>query len=300
MRLNDQEDPEYCNGRRVGTWGCAVLFGLAYFALAKAGHWLSEPAQGGSLTTIWLPSGLYVAALYLAHRRAGWFVLTAPLILSWPHELWPAIRRCRPARALEYAVLLGGLFLLTAATLTAQSGRLLAVPYLALPFLVWAALRFGPLGTSAAFVVLSLSSFWYATKGPGAAISRPDDLLQVELFLCMVVISFLILAGVTAERRSVSENPHGDQAHRQLAVILWEKWMIIPASSPPCATSSNRWPARAGRRWQTTSAPIAQPSPVPSEPALILSGCRVIMAAGSWESWDWPSDRANTTRRSND
>jgi len=95
----------------------------------------------------------------------------------------------------------GGLSIFTAVTLKTHPGRLLAVPYPVLPFLVWAALRFGPLETSLAFVVMSVSSFWYATQGPGAVVTRLDDLLQVELFLSVIDISFLILAGVTAERR---------------------------------------------------------------------------------------------------
>ena len=292
-------------GRRISTWGWAVLFGLAYLALAEIGHWLSEPAYGAGFTTAWPPSGLYVAALFLARRRSGWFILSAfvayllhacgmhhrdvptsvaffladtgeagigawglyaicgrrvrlnrlrdvlalvgvaavlapaigaslgtpagligsrasyariwcawwvvdalgvllvaPVILSWPQLLWPALRRCRPARVLEFAVLLAGLSVFTAITLKTHPGRLLAVPYPVLPFLVWAALRFGPLETSVAFVVMSVSSFWYATQGPGAAVSRLDDLLQVELFLFLIDISFLILAGVTAERRT--------------------------------------------------------------------------------------------------
>ncbi len=293
------------DGRRIPTWGWTILFGLAYFALAELGRWLSEPAYGAGFATAWPPSGLYVAALFLARRRAGWFVLSAfvaylldvcvihhrdlptslaffladtgeagigawglfaicgrrvrlnrlrdvlalvgvaavlapamaaslgtpaaligsrasyariwcawwvvdalgvllvaPVILSWPQLLWPALRRCRPARVLEFAVLLVGLSVLTAVTLGAHPGRLLAVPYPVLPFLVWAALRFGPLETSVAFVVMSVSSFWYATQGPGVAASNLDDLLQVELFLSVIDISFLILAGVTAERRT--------------------------------------------------------------------------------------------------
>jgi PAS domain S-box-containing protein len=293
--------------RRIPTWGWAVLFGLAYFALAEIGRWLSEPAYAGGFATAWPPSGLYVAALYLARRRAGWFVLSAfiaylcdvclihqrdlatslaffladsgeagigawglyavcgpqiqmtrlrdvlalvgiagvlapamgaslgtpaafvgssatydrmwctwwvvdalgvllvaPVILSWPQFRWPALRESRAARRIEFALLLTGLAFLTAVTLQAQPGRLLSVPYPVLPFLVWAALRFGPLETSLAFVVMSVSSFWYATQGPGAAVTRLDDLLQVELFLSVVDISFLILAGVTAERRTIA------------------------------------------------------------------------------------------------
>ncbi len=293
--------------RRLPTWGWAILFGLAYLGLAEVGLWLSEPAYAGGFATAWPPAGLYVAALYLARRRAGWFVLSAfvaylfdvcvihqrdlatslaffladtgeagfgawglyaacgphirmtrlrdvlavvgiaavlapalgaslgtpaafvgssapygrvwcvwwvvdalgvllvaPVILSWPQYIWPALRRSSLSRRIEFAVLLIGLALLTAVTLQVQPGRLLSVPYPVLPFLVWAALRFGPLETSLAFVVMSVSSFWYATQGPGATVKRLDDLLQVELFLSVVDISFLILAGVTAERRAIA------------------------------------------------------------------------------------------------
>src|SRR5262245_10167409 len=83
--------------RRAPTAALAVLFGIAYFALAEAGHWLAEPINGGALATVWPPSGLYVAALYLARRRAGWFVLSACLaylshdVLIHDRSLWTSL-----------------------------------------------------------------------------------------------------------------------------------------------------------------------------------------------------------------
>jgi signal transduction histidine kinase len=87
----------------------------------------------------------------------------------------------------------------------ARTGVPPALLYLPLPFLLWAALRFGPSGASAAFALVSLLVIWGAAHGHGPFItSAPaDNALSVQLFLSVVGITLMALAAIVQERRAV-------------------------------------------------------------------------------------------------
>jgi PAS domain S-box-containing protein len=80
--------------------------------------------------------------------------------------------------------------------------------YLPLPFLLWAALRFGTTGASAAFMVVSLLVVWGAAHGQGPfVISSPEqNALSVQLFLSFVAITILAVASIVQERRTAEQN----------------------------------------------------------------------------------------------
>lgn len=108
-----------------------------------------------------------------------------------------------PRRLAEAAGLLVGL------TLTCESafGSWLAypaMPSLLLPFLLWAALRFGPHLGPVAVLVMALVAAEAVTHG-GGPFARPDlapaeRVLVVQVFLSVCVLTFLTLAAVVAER----------------------------------------------------------------------------------------------------
>jgi two-component system, LuxR family, sensor kinase FixL len=75
--------------------------------------------------------------------------------------------------------------------------------YLPLPFLLWAALRFGPALTSAAYAVVAFLVIWGAAhgRGPFEIPGRAPDPLAIQLFLMSVVVPLLMVAAVIEERR---------------------------------------------------------------------------------------------------
>ena len=75
--------------------------------------------------------------------------------------------------------------------------------YAPLPFLLWAAVRFGPRGTSTSILFVALLSIWDAVhgRGPFAGSSTEQNALSIQLFLIVVSVPLLTLAAVMAERR---------------------------------------------------------------------------------------------------
>ena len=79
--------------------------------------------------------------------------------------------------------------------------------YWALPFLLWSAVRFGPWGTSATLLAVASLSIWGAIegRGPFAARSPTENLLELQMFLLAVSIPLLMLAALINEQRRTAD-----------------------------------------------------------------------------------------------
>jgi PAS domain S-box-containing protein len=132
-----------------------------------------------------------------------------PLAVTW---LGPARRACirkvKHTRLEAVAVTIG---LLGSTALVFDSFDLLpAVPilvYLPLPFLVWAALRFGAAGTTVAIGVVAFLVIWGAGHGTGplGTGSPENDARAVQLFLLFVVPTLLFLVASIEERNRAEQ-----------------------------------------------------------------------------------------------
>lgn len=74
--------------------------------------------------------------------------------------------------------------------------------YLTIPLVVWAAVRFGPRGATACLVLVSGLAVWGTANGVGPFV-RPtlnESLLLLQIFMSVVVLTALALAGALAER----------------------------------------------------------------------------------------------------
>ncbi|HKA42872.1 MAG TPA: MASE1 domain-containing protein [Burkholderiales bacterium] len=129
-----------------------------------------------------------------------------PVILTWVSIDAKALRTAGPVRIGESAVLLFGLLAVGVVVFDAHPvGVVPALLYLPLPFLLWAALRFGPAGSSAAFMIFAFLVIWGAGHGRGPFVTgNPvDNALSVQLFLAFVGTTLLVLvAGVQEARNS--------------------------------------------------------------------------------------------------
>ncbi len=141
-------------------------------------------------------------------------VLVAPLLLTWKQE--PSWHR----RRLEGVELLGTLVLLALTAhitfgLLTPNGILLSLPYTCLPFVLWAALRLGPRGASAAAVVLGTIAIIHTAHGQGPFGVLPGNVhervLSVQLFLAVASLATLVLATLVSDRLRV------ERAQRVLA-----------------------------------------------------------------------------------
>lgn len=100
--------------------------------------------------------------------------------------------------------------------------------YAPIPFLIWAAVRLGPIGTSTALTLIAAASITGAAMGKGvfALNSSPQGLLSLQLFLAVVSIPLLLLAVMVKERtRAAAEVQDSEKRFRLVAntapVMIW-------------------------------------------------------------------------------
>ena len=128
-----------------------------------------------------------------------------PAIVTWADRDLRSLRSISPRRSIEAIALAGGLLLVCTlvfappALAARESPALLYAP---LPFLLWAAVRFGPGGASASLLVFALLSVWGAIHGRGPFVgpSTGDNVLSLQLFLIVTYTPLLALAAAIRER----------------------------------------------------------------------------------------------------
>jgi signal transduction histidine kinase len=128
-------------------------------------------------------------------------LVVTPLVLAWgtrdANEPNPV--RQRPA---EFVALLVGAVGVSWVVFHEARRGLLTQEYLVLPLAVWAALRFGPRGVTAAGVVLATSAAWttaWASWLGGTTALAPDS-TPVQAYLALAVATSLVLATEVAAR----------------------------------------------------------------------------------------------------
>src|SRR5882724_11584133 len=134
-------------------------------------------------------------------------LVVAPLVLTWierPAEHWPSRR---------WAEALLMMSLLSAASTGAFWEALpskfvnLALGRLIVPFLLWAAIRLGPRGVATAVTLFSGLAIWGTRLGLGPIVDQSpnDSLLLLQVSIAANGITFLVLAGVVAERKDAEQ-----------------------------------------------------------------------------------------------
>jgi PAS domain S-box-containing protein len=90
--------------------------------------------------------------------------------------------------------------------------------HLSLPFLLWAAFKFGPRGAATAIFVLSNIAIWGTTQGlgPFAEHTQNGSLLLLQLFLASAAITTLVLAAIVTERKRTEEDLRAKEKQLQL------------------------------------------------------------------------------------
>jgi PAS domain S-box-containing protein len=202
---------------------CAVI--LAPFVGAFPG----ALATNGNYWTSWRISFFSEALVYLA---------LMPAILGWVSK-GPGWGTKSRAHYLESAALIAGLFVLGYFTFVASgktgSGLLL---YSFVPFLLWAALRFGSTGVSSSVSVIAVFSIWGAVNGQGPfAESGPlDNVLSLQLFLFFAAAPFMVLAALVEERQTAAKELQENEERIRLGMVAakmmgWE-WDIKSGRNP--------------------------------------------------------------------
>jgi signal transduction histidine kinase len=110
-----------------------------------------------------------------------------------------------------------------------EFGPVLRAPHVLMPLLAWAAIRFGPRGAAAATFLASSGAVAGTALGHGSFVrgTLHDGLLELQSFMAVVAITFLILAAVTAERRRLLERERVGREDAERAVQRREEFLAI-------------------------------------------------------------------------
>jgi signal transduction histidine kinase len=188
-------------GNDVGAW-FSGLRGFARYLLIAVGLSPALSAVGGavSLRSEFWPTWVQ---WFLGDALAS--IVLTPLLFCLVRVV-PAFRPPTLLRLLEGLCVAAGLvsaayvaFVLDWRGLNSLNVLL----YLPSPFLIWAAVRFGPLGASAASFAVSMMVTFGATfgRGPFAATASDSVVLSVQLFLLVPSIAILFLAVLGEQQR---------------------------------------------------------------------------------------------------
>src|SRR6267378_2812250 len=155
----------------------------------------------------------------------------SPVIVLWANDGPAWLRRASTRQRAEALIMIGGLLAVSALVFAWEYSRGDATPallFLPLPFLLWAALRFGPPATSASLLILIFVSIWCAAKGlgPFAALSPMQNVLSLQMFLLAISVPLIFLAAVIEERRKNEESlRESEERFRTMAdtapVMIW-------------------------------------------------------------------------------
>jgi diguanylate cyclase (GGDEF)-like protein len=152
-----------------------------------------------------------------AYYRAMWWtwwqgdaigiITVTPLVVLWsgtPRPRWNLDQFAEAAGLLSLLVtvslvIFGGLF--------TSVVRDEPVEFLCIPFLIWAAFRFGQREAATALAVLASIAVWGTMRGDGPFVrpSHNESLLLLQAFMGVVVVMTLVLAAEVAERKRSME-----------------------------------------------------------------------------------------------
>jgi PAS domain S-box-containing protein len=133
------------------------------------------------------------------------YLTLAPAILAWigfaRTTSWGSFR----ARDIEAGLLSAGLVLTTVRVFTWPTGiesNTPALMYLPLPFLLWAAVRFGPRGATASLAIVTILAMSGALRGDGPFSSSTPlgNALSLQLFLITISPPLMFLAVLLQEQ----------------------------------------------------------------------------------------------------
>ena len=172
-----------------------------------------------------------------------------------------------PQRRWEGALLFVCLAVVCGAVFTgalADKPHIEALLYLPLPFLLWAALRFGPLGTSTAFALVVFVTIFGAIRGQGPFVTDlpTEGALVVQIFLVSAGVPLLFLTAVITERA-------------QAFAVIWSAPAEPTGPPTPAPPVSEGEPAIG----------VRLPSDQRSKPATVLWTAELLL------TYTWPTTR---------
>lgn len=146
-----------------------------------------------------------------------------PVIITWAEVDIKAALRSSLGRWIEVAVLTAGLLALGLAVFGSHQVVADKTPWLLycpLVFLLWATVRFGPLGASTTILLVMFLAIFGATHGQGPFVENSSayNALSIQGFLIVVAIPLLAMAAVIAEQRRAEASSRQNEERLAMAM----------------------------------------------------------------------------------
>jgi PAS domain S-box-containing protein len=185
------------DSRHVGVFVLAGTLGVTLSCFLDAGF---VTLVGWGEGTYW---GLWTSRFF-ANLLAE--LTLVPMIVAWVRTDREALWRLSPARLAELGVLMIALLAVSIPVFNWQRTgpeSIAALLYAPLPFLIWAAVRFGARGTSTATLTVALLAIWGAMHrlGPFVGNVPRDNAMSIQLFLIFTSVPLMLLSAFVQERR---------------------------------------------------------------------------------------------------
>ena len=168
-------------------------------------------------------------------------LVLVPVIVTWATLSSATLRAARVQRYAEAGALLFGLLLVSFTVFVADTFDSSATPvllYAPVPFLLWAALRLGPRGTSTSLLTVAIFVIWGAIHGHGpfVAVLPEQSVLSIQLFLSVLSIMLLLLSAVIEQNEQTARALRDSEERFRLAISAakmgtWDWWIQLNTAS---------------------------------------------------------------------
>jgi PAS domain S-box-containing protein len=175
------------------------------------------------IVLLWFGGDVWSAWYFTCLSNLLPFLIATPgLVIGFTRGV-DMIRKASLAQYTEFALLALGLLgcgIVIFGLNFQPVGKLPALLYAPLPFLLWAAVRFGPGGVSFSWLIFAFLAVFSAVTGHGPFVtqSAADNVLWSQIFLLAVYLPLLALASVVQERRTKEQELRFSEA-RYRAVV---------------------------------------------------------------------------------
>jgi len=233
----------------------APVGALASATVGVTSLWLADVIPGAG---VWSALSLWWAGDYLGA------LVVAPVLLTWVGPAGAPIGR---RTALELSLLVGGAVL---ATIAIFGGLLPAsllpqaeYPYLLFPFVIGAALRFGPRGASLLTMTVATLAVGYTVRGGGPFVMQtvPSTGTALMLYVAILAITGLSLGPATTRHERAERALK--QANEHLAAVIQSSPLAIYTLDPTSTVLTWNRAAEALYGWRAEEV-IGRPLPTVS------------------------------------
>ena len=190
----------FSSARQVSTFIAIAFLMPAFFSL-------TTPAFVRAVLNLESGGGTRAAALRTTLSNGTGILLVVPVVILWARAGFREVTKLPARRLFEAAGVMSALLLL--GTFAFGAGPEIArVPSLLLwifPPLLWAAVRFGPIGASTSLFCVAALSVWGTARqlGPFVLTANADQILGLQVFWIVLCPPVLLLAAAIRERERV-------------------------------------------------------------------------------------------------